>query len=106
MYHIGNTCVRTQPLGHFFIAIDIEKFLPVERFNKNVGTFLRAMRLSEKDPTGPGRIYTAGEMEHDVFVKRAATGGTQVPTALMNDMKQLREQYPSLQEKYSKFSFE
>jgi L-2-hydroxycarboxylate dehydrogenase (NAD+) len=43
------------PLGHFFLAIDIEKLCPVDTFKKNAGDLLRALRESKKDPTGPGR---------------------------------------------------
>lgn len=93
-------------MGHFFIAIDIEKFLPIGEFKKNIGTFLRELRASAKDPNGPGRIYTAGELENDAFGERHAAGGTLVPTALQNDMLKLRELYPSIKEKYPRFSFE
>jgi len=50
-------------LGHFFIAIDIEHFLPLERFVHTAGEICRALRASEKAP-GAERIYTAGEKEH------------------------------------------
>ncbi len=46
---------KAMPLGHFFLAIDIEKLCPVETFKKNAGDLLRALRESKKDPTGPGR---------------------------------------------------
>lgn len=94
------------PLGHFFIAIDVERFLPIERFRSNVGTFLRELRNSAKDPKGPGRIYTAGELEHEGVLECKKLGGVQVPEALMKDMYAIRELYPSILEKYPKFSFE
>ena len=46
---------KPMPLGHFFLAIDIEKLCPVETFKMNAGDLLRALRESKKDPTGPGR---------------------------------------------------
>lgn len=94
------------PLGHFFIAIDVERFLPVDDFKQNTGNFLRALRDSEKDPKGPGRIYTAGELEHEGTLACERNGGTLVPDALQKDMLAIREKYPSIQEKYPKFSFE
>lgn len=94
------------PLGHFFIAIDIQRFIPVDKFMGNVGKFLRACRDSETDPKGPGRIYTAGELEHEGVVACEKNGGTKVPDALIKDMLAIRERYPSIQEKYPKFSFE
>lgn len=47
-------------LGHFFLALDIQRFLPLEEFKKLAGDILRALRASTKAP-GADRIYTAGE---------------------------------------------
>jgi L-2-hydroxycarboxylate dehydrogenase (NAD+) len=47
-------------LGHFFLALDIQRFLPLEEFKKLAGEILRALRASAKAP-GAERIYTAGE---------------------------------------------
>lgn len=47
-------------LGHFFLALDIQRFLPVEEFKHIVGEILRTLRTSAKAPGAP-RIYTAGE---------------------------------------------
>ncbi|KAI0562392.1 malate dehydrogenase [Gracilaria domingensis] len=94
------------PLGHFFIAIDVERFLPLEAFKSNVGKFLREMRASEKDPKGPGRIYTAGELEHEGVLDCEKAGGIQIPGPLMKDMIAIRELYSSIMHKYPKFSFE
>jgi len=94
------------PLGHWFIAINVESFLPLDRFKSKVGTFLRQMRDSAKDPKGPGRIFTAGELEHEAEVERSANGGAPVPEALLKDMRDLRAKLPPLQEKYAQFAFE
>ena len=71
-----------------------------------VGGFLRLMRESAKDPAGPGRIYTAGELEHEAGLERNANGGAPVPEALLKDMRDLRNKFPALQKKYAKFCFE
>ena len=52
-------------LGHFFMAIDIEHFIPLNRFRKIAGNILRTLRSSRKEP-GQMRIYTAGEKEYEV----------------------------------------
>jgi L-2-hydroxycarboxylate dehydrogenase (NAD+) len=49
-------------LGHFFIAIDISKFVEIGQFKKITGDLLRSLRASGKMP-GHDRIYTAGEKE-------------------------------------------
>ncbi len=60
-------------LGHFFMAIDISAFCPVEEFKKTAGDILRQLRASKKMP-GAERIYTAGEKEHLAWLERQSQG--------------------------------
>ncbi|MGC8765322.1 MAG: Ldh family oxidoreductase [Brevinematia bacterium] len=60
-------------VGHFFIAINIEAFVEVEKFKKTTGDILRALRKSKKAP-GCERIYTAGEKEYYKMLERLKTG--------------------------------
>ncbi len=64
---------RPYHLGHFFIAIDISAFCPVEEFKKTAGDILRELRASKK-AKGQDRIYTAGEKEYLAYLKRSETG--------------------------------
>jgi len=50
------------PLGHFFIAINIESFIDPTIFKSIAGTIMKQLRNSEVAP-GEERIYTAGEKE-------------------------------------------
>jgi len=97
---------KPMPLGHFFLAIDIEQLIPLEIFKKNAGEFLKALRESRKDPTGPGRIWTAGEPENDARVERTGQGGMKVPVSLQKNMIELRDTRPGMKEKYPKLPFE
>mmetsp|Transcript_27155 Transcript_27155/g.57097 ORF Transcript_27155/g.57097 Transcript_27155/m.57097 type:complete len:522 (+) Transcript_27155:155-1720(+) len=97
---------KPMPLGHFFLAIDVEKLCPLDTFQKNAGEFLQALRDSRKAPTGPGRIWTAGEPENDARVERMGQGGMKVPVPLQKNMLALRDTRPGLKEKYEKFPFE
>jgi L-2-hydroxycarboxylate dehydrogenase (NAD+) len=54
---------KPMPLGHFFLAIDIEALCPLPLFKENASNLLQALRESKKSPAGPGRIWTAGEPE-------------------------------------------
>ena len=54
---------KPMPLGHFFLAIDIEALCPLPVFKENASNLLKALRESKKSPAGPGRIWTAGEPE-------------------------------------------
>ncbi len=60
-------------LGHFFIAIDIEHFVPLATFKAIAGNIMRALRASKKAP-GAERIYTAGEKEHLAWLERKDKG--------------------------------
>ena len=61
------------PLGHFFLAIDIEAFTSLRSFKKIAGDILRELRASKKMP-GAKRIYTAGEKEHLAWLYRRNKG--------------------------------
>jgi L-2-hydroxycarboxylate dehydrogenase (NAD+) len=61
------------PLGHFFIAIDINAFVEPEDFKHTTGEILRQLRASQKMP-GQDRIYTAGEKEHNTWLARKDKG--------------------------------
>lgn len=97
---------KPMPLGHFFLAIDIESMCDLGEFKNNAGQLLRALRASKKAPNGPGRIWTAGEKENDARVERMGQGGMKVPISLQKNMKDLRDKRPGLKEKYSKLPFE
>ena len=61
------------PLGHFFLAINIEAFTPLRSFKKTTGDILRGLRASKKMP-GAKRIYTAGEKEYLAWQYRRDRG--------------------------------
>jgi L-2-hydroxycarboxylate dehydrogenase (NAD+) len=61
------------PLGHFFIAIDINAFVEPDDFKHTTGEILRELRASQKMP-GQDRIYTAGEKEHNTWMYRKDKG--------------------------------
>jgi LDH2 family malate/lactate/ureidoglycolate dehydrogenase len=60
-------------LGHFFVAIDVEHFVPLPVFKGIAGAILRELRASKKAP-GQDRIYTAGEKEHLAGLERQGSG--------------------------------
>jgi LDH2 family malate/lactate/ureidoglycolate dehydrogenase len=52
-------------LGHFFLAIDIEHFIPLDLSRQITGQIMRALQASRKAP-GEDRIYVAGEKEFEM----------------------------------------
>jgi len=55
---------RPYMLGHFFLAIDIEHFIPLELSRRITGQIMRALQNARKEP-GQDRIYVAGEKEYE-----------------------------------------
>lgn len=51
-------------VGHFFMAINIEAFCPLEEFKNTTSAILNDLRNSRKVP-GQARIFTAGEKEFE-----------------------------------------
>lgn len=60
-------------LGHFFMAIDIGHFLPVEQCKKIIGCMIRVFHDSQKSP-GQEKIYVAGEKEYITRQEREKVG--------------------------------
>ncbi len=79
------------PLGHFFMAINVEEFIDLARFQAISGDILRQLRSSRK-ARGQDQIFTPGEKEHIARVIRK-TRGCPVPKALQKDMETLRKWY-------------
>ncbi len=72
-------------LGHFFMAINIEAFVPLNEFKKTTGEILRQLRASRKQP-GYERIFTAGEKEYENEI-RIRKEGVPVVANLQKDIK-------------------
>jgi L-2-hydroxycarboxylate dehydrogenase (NAD+) len=66
-------------VGHFFMAINVASFIPLEEFKKTTGDILRALRNSKKAPNA-ARIYTAGEKEYERRNKIMREGVPVIPT--------------------------
>lgn len=79
------------PLGHFFIAIDPEKFMGLDTFKRVAGNICREVRNSRKAP-GEERIYTAGEKEWLAWQYRKEHG-CPVPDPLQKMMVNLRDRF-------------
>ena len=87
-------------VGHFFLAINISNFLPLERFKEVAGNIMRELRSSRLAP-GKEKIYTAGEKEHEADIKRRVTG-IPLNKSLQEDIKIMQKELKL--DKY-KFSF-
>jgi LDH2 family malate/lactate/ureidoglycolate dehydrogenase len=64
---------RPYMLGHFFLAIDIEHFVPLEVSRRITGQIMRNLQQSRR-AAGAERIYVAGEKEYEMEKERRRTG--------------------------------
>jgi LDH2 family malate/lactate/ureidoglycolate dehydrogenase len=64
---------RPYMVGHFFLAIDVAHFSPLEDFRRITGAMVRALHDSRKIP-GQERIYVAGEKEYEIEQRRRVEG--------------------------------
>ncbi|HDP25663.1 MAG TPA: Ldh family oxidoreductase [Deltaproteobacteria bacterium] len=71
-------------LGHFFIAINIESFIPLNLFRSITGSIMREIRASTRAP-GKERIYLAGEKEFEMM-ERNKNEGVAIPETLQKTM--------------------
>jgi LDH2 family malate/lactate/ureidoglycolate dehydrogenase len=81
---------RPYMLGHFFLAIDIEHFIPVEESHRITGQIMRALQVARKVP-GEDRIYVAGEKEYE-NEKRIREQGVPVNPNLRSELQTVRDE--------------
>jgi LDH2 family malate/lactate/ureidoglycolate dehydrogenase len=77
-------------IGHFFLAIDIEHFLPLGAFKSITGNIMRELRSSPKSPDQP-RIYTAGEKEY-FNTNRVQAEGVEIPPGVQKALHALQQE--------------
>jgi LDH2 family malate/lactate/ureidoglycolate dehydrogenase len=78
------------PVGHFFLAINIENFMGLTPFIKTTGDIMRTLRNSKKEP-GAERIYTGGEKEYINEIEKLKTG-IPLNKSLQQDIKLIKNE--------------
>ena len=78
-------------IGHFFMAIDIEHFIPLADFRKITGNMMRELRTSPRVPD-QSRIYTAGEKEY-YNAQRVRENGVEIAPGVQKALKSLSEEF-------------
>lgn len=77
-------------IGHFFLTINIENFVPLNRFQGTAGSILRELRAYNKAP-GEERIYTAGEKAY-YNKMRAMQEGVRIGPNIQRALSALRSE--------------
>jgi len=81
---------RPYMLGHFFLAIDIEHFIPPELSKQITGGIMRGLQGSHK-ALGQERIYVAGEKEHEME-QTVRERGIPVNQSLRRELQTMRDE--------------
>jgi ureidoglycolate dehydrogenase (NAD+) len=63
----------TQDVGHFFMALNIDHFMPLDTFRERMAQLLSEHREVPR-ANGVERIYLPGEMEHEKRMQRLTAG--------------------------------
>jgi LDH2 family malate/lactate/ureidoglycolate dehydrogenase len=77
-------------IGHFFLAINVENFIPLDNFKKITGNIMRELRSATKAPGQP-RVYTAGEKEY-YHALRVQTEGVEIAPGVQKALRALRQE--------------
>jgi len=75
-------------IGHFFMAINIENFIPLATFKKITGNIMRDLRNSPISPE-QSRIFTAGEKEY-LNTQKVLAEGVEIPPAVQKNLLTLQ----------------
>jgi len=78
-------------IGHFFLAINVENFIPLDEFKHITGNIMRELRASRKG-TEQTRIYTAGEKEYYNTAKVMASG-VEIPPGVQKALASLQKEF-------------
>lgn len=73
--------------GYLFLTIDIDRFIPLERFRSSMDTLIRDIRSCER-AEGVDRIYVPGEIEHLRRAERLRDG-IPLDDALVRELEDL-----------------
>jgi len=76
-------------LGHFFLAIHIAHFIPIEVSRRITGQIMRDLQASRR-ATGQDRIYVAGEKEYEAE-KLVRRRGVPVNDSLRRELQAMRD---------------
>jgi LDH2 family malate/lactate/ureidoglycolate dehydrogenase len=80
-----------QNVGHFFIAIDINRFMPIELFKERMDQYIREIKAEPK-AVGVKEILIPGEIEHRLSEERKKSG-IQLSINVVKELEQIGKSY-------------
>lgn len=82
---------RKQNVGHLFIAIAVDAFMPIDAFKERIHRFIREVRSQPRLP-GVDRIFLPGELELEAAT-RAARAGVPISDAGLHELAELARRF-------------
>ena len=89
--HFWKDFEHPQNVGHFFCAVDIDKFVGIEHFKENIDCIINEIKALPKNP-GVSEIFMPGEIENRKRAERKANG-IQLSDSVYEELKVLAEEY-------------
>lgn len=80
-----------QNVGHFFIAIDIKKFIPIELFKQRMDQYICEIKAEPKAPNVE-EIFIPGELEHRKVIEKK-TNGIELPLKVVQELQKIGQRY-------------
>lgn len=80
-----------QNVGHFFVAVDIGKFMPIEAFKERMDQYIREIKAEPK-ANGVKEILIPGELEHRRVLERKENGIV-LPLKVAEELHQIGKKY-------------
>jgi LDH2 family malate/lactate/ureidoglycolate dehydrogenase len=78
-------------MGHYFQAIDIEKFIPADTFKEHIDTYIDRVKQSPRNE-GTEEIYVPGELEYLSTVQKRKEG-IDIPDTVCASLREIEETY-------------
>ncbi|MBT2757777.1 Ldh family oxidoreductase [Mesobacillus foraminis] len=80
-----------QNVGHFFIAIDIERFMPLDLFKERMDRYIQEIKAEPK-ADGVDEILIPGEIEHRLVIERKRSG-LELPEKVEKELEAIGRRY-------------
>lgn len=80
-----------QNVGHFFIALDIKKFIPIDLFKQRMDQYIQEIK-EEPRARDVVEIFIPGELEHRKVIERKAHG-IELPFKVVEELRDIGEKY-------------
>lgn len=80
-----------QNVGHFFMAIDINRFIPIETFKERMDLYIKEIKAEPK-AEGVNEIFIPGEIEHRRVIERKENG-IDLPLRVVEELNEIGKRY-------------